>query len=105
MKKIKILVIRNITIEPFITKLSEFLKNRSIKFEFYTSNYDDYVSFFLKKKFFKPDYIFICLNVDGYFESHKIAKNNISQVKNKILIRLTGKINILFNFGVSIIAN
>ena len=85
MKKIKILVIRNITEEPFITKLSEFLKNRDIKLEFYTSNYDDYVSFFLKKKLFKPDYIFICLNVDGYFESHKIAKNNIALVKNKIL--------------------
>ena len=85
MKKIRILVIRNITVEPFITKLSEFLKKKNIKFEFYTSNYDDYVSFFLKKKLFKPDYVFICLNVDGYFESHKVAKKNILLVKNKIL--------------------
>lgn len=34
MKKIRILVIRNITVEPFITKLSEFLKKKILNSNF-----------------------------------------------------------------------
>ena len=84
MKKINIFIIRNITVEPVITKLSEHLKKFDIKPNYYISNYDDYVSFFLKKKNINPDFIFVMLNIDGYLKSHPIAAKNQILIKKKI---------------------
>ena len=84
MKKIKILIVRNITVEPIIAKLKDYLRSFNINLDFHISNYDDYLSFFLNKKKINPDYIFVILSVDGYFKSHLITKKNQSVIKKKI---------------------
>ena len=80
MKKIKILIVRNITVEPIIAKLKDYLRSFNINLDFHISNYDDYLSFFLNKKKINPDYIFVILSVDGYFKN-LITKKNQSVIK------------------------
>lgn len=83
MKKIRILIVRNLTIEPLISSLQEILEKYKIRVDVKLSSYDDYVSFYVKNKS-NFDYIFIFLSVDGYYESHKINSKNITIIKSKI---------------------
>lgn len=87
MKKIKILILRNFTIEPLLDDINEKLKIKNLKAEFLLSNYENTINNLMNKKSqfynFKPDMILFFFSLDAYFKNIIIKKNK-KKINNKI---------------------
>ena len=87
MKKIKILILRNFTIEPLLDDINEKLKIKNLKAEFLLSNYENTINNLINKKSqfynFKPDMILFFFSLDAYFKNIIIKKNK-KKINNKI---------------------
>ena len=86
MKKVKILKIRNFTVEPLLDDINEKLKRKNLKAKFFISGYDNSINELINKKSnfynFKPDIILFFFSIDAYFKNISI-KNNL-KIHNKI---------------------
>lgn len=86
MKEVKILVIRNFTVEPLLDDINEKLKRKNLKAKFFISGYDNSINELINKKSnfynFKPDIILFFFSIDAYFKNISI-KNNL-KIHNKI---------------------
>ena len=86
MKKIKVLVLRNFTIEPLLDDINEELLGKNLQAEFLLSDYESSINHLINKKSkiysFKPDIILFFFSIDTYFKN--ISIKNKLKIHNKI---------------------
>lgn len=97
MKKVKILIARNFTVEPILDEIKEKLKKKKLNSHFFLSGYEDSVNKFLDKSSklnkFNADIILFFYNLDAFFKNkNKITKKNskiiLEQIKQNYLFLL-----------------
>ena len=88
MKTIKILILRNFTIEPLLEDINEKLKQKNLKAKFLLSGYEDSLNNLIniKSKFykFKPDIIIFFFSIDTFFKNIKIKSKNKKFILDRI---------------------
>jgi len=87
MKKIKVLILRNFTVEPLLDEINEKLKKKNLIAEYLVSGYDSSINDLINKKSkfydFKPDIILFFFSIDTYFKNI-VIKSNKKKINNKI---------------------
>ena len=92
MKKIKVLILRNFTVEPLLDEINEKLKKKNLTAEYLVSGYDSSINDLINKKSkfydFKPDIILFFFSIDTYFKNI-VIKLSKKKINNKIKEDLT----------------